>query len=185
MKQPKSIGLVINGLIAIIIGIVFITATDQAIEGILSVLGLFLGIAGAAMLIKAFFFKSKSHKVNSFLMIEGFFNLALGLILFLNPAMMLHFVMLVVGFWAFAIGIMQIYYSIVIRKVVKSSPFIMGGGAIMSILGLFLIFEPEVIVSTIALFIGIMIVILGFVLLFLAYQIHKNKDAFTSYKVVE
>jgi uncharacterized membrane protein HdeD (DUF308 family) len=185
MKSLKSSSLFINGIIAIVIGLIFVFTADKAIEGILSIFGLGLGIAGVVMLAKHFLIDRKKTGINNFLLFEALFNLILGIIIFIMPSIMVNFVMFLIGLWALLIGLMQIVYFTKIKSVLKNNYLILSSGLLFAILGVVLIFNPSIIVSTIAIIIGIVIFIIGLILIYFGYLIHKNRKSFTDYKIVE
>ena len=185
MKSIKSTGLFVNGAVAIVIGFIFIFANDKAIEGILSIVGAIIGLAGLVILAKILFFDKKNAFRNPIFILEGLLNLILGLVMFFNPSLILHFVMLLIGLWAIIIGIVQIIYYFKIKSVIKSSLYILIGGIALVLLGFVITFYPEIIVSTIAIIVGLLIVIIGAILVYLGYIVNKNKDNFSDYKLIE
>lgn len=185
MNNIKSTGLYINGIIAIIVGFVFLLANDKAIEGILSIIGAVIGIFGLVILAKVLFFDKKNILKNPIFILEGLLNLILGIVMFLNPNLILHFVMLLIGIWTIIIGLVQIIYFFKIKSVLKTGYYILVGGILFLLLGFLITFYPEFIVSTVAIIVGIIIILTGIILVYLGYQVSKNKEKFTDYKIVE
>ena len=185
MKRVKSTGLFVNGAIAIAVGLVFILANNKAIESILSIIGAVIGLLGLAILAKILFYDKKDALKNPIFILEGLLNFVLGLVMFLNPTLILHFMMLLIGLWAIIIGVVQIIYFFKIKSVIKTGYYILVGGILFVILGFFISFFPEFIVSTVAIIIGLIIVLIGIILVYLGYQVNKNKENFTDYKLIE
>ena len=185
MKSVKSAGLFVNGIIAIVVGFVFVLANDKAIEGILSIIGAVIGLLGIVILAKVLFFDKKDALKNPIFILEGLLNLVLGLVMFYNPTLILHFVMLLIGLWAMIIGVVQIIYFFKIKSFIKTGYYILVGGVLFVLLGFIIIFYPEFIVSTVAIIVGLIIIIIGIILIYLGYQIDKNKENFSNYTIVE
>jgi len=135
MKRVKSTGLFVNGAIAIAVGLVFILANNKAIESILSIIGAVIGLLGLAILAKILFYDKKDALKNPIFILEGLLNFVLGLVMFLNPTLILHFMMLLIGLWAIIIGVVQIIYFFKIKSVIKTGYYILVGGILFVILG--------------------------------------------------
>jgi len=185
MKSVKSTGLFVNGIIAIIIGFVFVFTNDKAVEGILSIIGAVIGLLGLIILAKVLFFDKKNAFSNPIFIIEALLNLVLGLLMLLNPKLILHFMMLLIGLWSIIIGIVQIIYFFKIKAVIKTGYYILIGGIIFLLLGFLITFYPEFIVSTVAIIVGLLIITIGLILVYLGYMVNKNQDNFTNYTIVE
>ena len=185
MKNNKSTAIIINGLLAIIIGVVFIISQGKAIEGILSIVGVIIAISGVIILAKYFFIDKKPEQKNIFSLLEGFLNLSLGLIIFIKPEIMIHFVMFLIGLWALFIGIVQISYLLKIRKIIKLPFLTLSGSIISMIIGIIFMFYPEIIISTFSVIIGIIILFAGITMLYLGYNINKANEKFDNYTIVE
>ncbi len=174
IRNPKWTGLAINGAVAVAIGAIFIFMPKELINSIVKILGVVMGLAGIAMLFFTFFKQKSKGVLSTYYLIQGVVNLALGAIMFLNPTLMVDFVMFVIGVWAVAIGVFQIIFAINVRKIVNSGPFLLGNGIVFIGLGLMMILSPETVINTMLAILGSIIGLLGFILLYFSYLIHKQ-----------
>ena len=173
-QNPKWTGLAINGAVAIAIGTIFIFMPKELITSIVKILGVVMGLAGIAMLFFTFFKQESKGALSTYYLIQGVVNLALGSIMFINPLLMIDFIMFVIGVWAIAIGIFQIIYALKVRNIVNSGLFLLGNGIVFAGLGLIMILSPETVMNTMLAIIGIIIGLLGVILLYFSYLVHKQ-----------
>jgi len=173
-SNPKWTGLAINGMIALIIGLIFIFLPQNFTESIVKLLGVVLSFSGIIMLSFSFFRKQHQGVINIYLIIQGVLNLALGVIMFINPNLMIDFIMFVIGLWAFIIGLFQIFYAIKVRKLVSSGMLLFINGIIFIGIGLMMLINPDVVLHTLLRIVGFLISFLAFALLYFSFIIYKN-----------
>lgn len=184
-SNPKWTGLAINGAIALIIGLIFIFLPQHFTVSVVKILGVVLSLSGFVMLFFSFFKRQHQGAINIYLIIQGILNLALGLIMFINPSLMIDFIMFVIGLWALTIGLFQVFYAIKVRKIVNSGMFLLANGIIFMGLGLMMIINPDVILHTLLSIIGSVISLLGIILLYFSFVIYKNNKITPSVDVTE
>ena len=184
-SNPKWTGLAINGAIALVIGLIFIFLPKHFTESIVKILGVALAVSGFVMLFFSFFRRQHQGAINIYLIIQGILNLALGLIMFINPSLMIDFIMFVLGLWALIIGLFQIFYALKVRKTVNSGMILLINGIIFMGLGLMMIINPEIILHALLSIVGALIALLGVVLFYFSFIIYKNNKITTSIDVTE
>jgi len=183
--KRKNTRFIINGIVSVIIGLVFIINSGDAIESVLSVIGLLMSVLGAVMLVK-YYIDSKKYDINnSLLLVEGVFNFAIGLVIFIKPDLMLHFVLFVIGFWALISGIIEVFYIFKMKDYMPVNYFVLSGGIISIIIGILFIFYPELIVSTFAVIVGVVLLITGLFLLYFAYKLKTVSDNISDVEIIE
>jgi len=173
-SNPKWTGLAINGAIALMIGLIFIFLPQHFTESIIKLLGIVLSVSGIVMLFFSFFRKQHQGVINIYLIVQGILNLALGIIMFINPDLMIDFIMFVIGLWALIIGLFQIFYAIKVRKLVNSGMLLIANGIIFIGLGLMMLINPDVVLHTLLRIIGFLISFLALALLYFSFIIYKN-----------
>jgi uncharacterized membrane protein HdeD (DUF308 family) len=183
--SKKNTRFIINGIISVIIGLVFMINSGEAIESVLSVLGLLMSVMGVIMLIKYYIDGKKYNVNNPLLLIEGVFNFAIGLVIFIKPDLMLHFVLFIIGLWALFSGIIEIFYIFKMKDYMPVNYFMLSGGIISIIIGILFVFYPELIVSTFAFIVGIILFTTGLFLLYFAYKLHKTSANITDAEIIE
>jgi len=183
--KRKNTRFIINGIVSVIIGLVFMINSGNAIESVLSVIGLLMSVMGVVMLVK-YYIDGKKYGINNpLLLIEGVFNFAIGLIIFIKPDLMLHFVLFVIGFWAMVSGVIEVFYIFKMKDYMPVNYLMLSGGIISIIIGVLFIFYPELIVSTFAFVVGVILLITGLFLLYFAYKLNKVSDNVSDAEIVE
>ena len=173
--QYKWSALLINGTIALAIGLIFVFLPYQLIETSVMLIGIVLGLSGVSLLLYTFFNNRKTGLVNSYNLLQGVLNLAVGLAMAGFPDKLIQFVFFIIGLWILAIGLFQIVYAFKLRKVTPTTWHLMAiNGLAFSILGLLMMFNPEFIISTALTLMGLLISLLGIVLLFLGWTVYKS-----------
>ncbi len=182
IQKIKWTGLAINGAISIAVGSVFIFMPQELILSIVKILGIILGISGLAMLFFTLFHLKSKGPINIYYLIQGILNLALGIVMVSTPTLMVDFIMFTIGIWAVAIGIFQIVFALQVKTIINSSLFLLGNGILFVVLGLAMIFEPQLVIQSLLALIGSIVALLGIIILFFSYKVYqlqttiKNKE---------
>jgi len=169
----KWSGLAINGLVALVIGVIFIFVPHTFTLAIIKGLGIILGISGLSMLFVTFFRKQNKGAINFYFVLQGILNFALGTIMFFKPNLIVDSIMLVIGLWALAIGFLQIIYALRIRKFVGKNIFLIANGIAFIGLGLIMILNPFIVIRTMLTIVGSIVIFLGIILLYFSYMVYK------------
>ena len=172
-KNTKWTGLAVNGLVALVIGVVFIFLPQELIVTIVKIIGIVLGIAGVGLLAYTFFNNKKKGVFNAYNIFQGILNLAVGVIMIVEPERMVDFIFFIIGLWTIAIGLFQVVYALRVRKIVNSGMFLLGNGIAFSGLGLIMILNPEAVINTMLAVIGGIIALLGIILIYFSFLVYK------------
>lgn len=173
INNLKWTGLAINGLVAIIIGGVFIFLPQELIVTIVKLIGFVLGLAGLGLLIYSFLNNKKKGVYNAYHIFQGILNLAVGIVMVMEPQRMVDFIFFIIGLWTIAIGLFQIIYALRVRKVVNSGMFLLGNGIAFFGLGLIMILNPGAVINTMLAVIGAIIALLGIILVYFSFLVYK------------
>lgn len=173
-SKPKWIGLALNGTVAIIIGLIFIFMPHQFITSIIKIIGLILAVSGAVMLFFSFFRNKSKGALNIYYIAQGIINLAIGIIMFVNPVLMIDFLLFVIGLWALAIGVFQVIYALRVRKVINSGFFLLANGLMFIAIGLIMVIEPEFIITAMLAITGGIVGFLGLIILFFSFLVYQH-----------
>ena len=173
----KWVNLVINGIIALVIGSIFIFVPQAVYKTIIIILGVLLLLAGLGFV----FYANRKGSVPTaqgrvVWNVQGLLNLAIGLFMIFEPQLLYNFIMIFVGIWLIVAGAIQLYDSHQIRNVIAHYRIMMFWGFIDIALGLVIILWkdfPVVVMGYIAYFIAAIL----FVYAIIFYN-YRNKSPY-------
>ncbi|NOR86855.1 MAG: hypothetical protein GQ527_04540 [Bacteroidales bacterium] len=164
--------LMANALIAIIAGIVFLFVPEKTLATIGFAAGIIILLSGLFLIFGAFS-HAKEGKNMFFWLIEGLVNLSLGIILIVNPIWLIEFVLLILGLWAVVLGIFQLYTGFVNSTDIKNNGVMKLNGIVALVIGVVLIFKPEMVSGFIIQLLGVISILIGAVMMYFAFLIKK------------
>lgn len=105
----------------------------------------------------------------------GILNTILGLILILNPGIILVIISILIGFWLVLKGGELIRKAVELKKSgIKSWNRVMIVGILLLVIAILLIWHPQIIGITIALWTSLVFISLGIFRIFQAFRVRKN-----------
>lgn len=164
--------LMANAAIAIIAGIVFLFVPEQTLKTIGFAAGIIILLSGLFLVFGAFSY-AKQGKNMFFWLVEGLINLSLGVILIVNPSWLLEFLLILIGLWAMILGIFQLYTGFVNSKQIKNSTLLKINGLAALVIGLVLLFKPDMVASFIIQLLGVISILIGGVMMYFAFLMKK------------
>lgn len=164
--------LMANAAIAIIAGIVFLFVPEQTLATIGFAAGIIILLSGLFLVFGAFSY-AKQGKNMFFWLVEGLINLSLGVILIVNPSWLLEFLLILIGLWALILGIFQLYTGFVHSKQIKNSTLLKINGLGALVIGLVLLFKPDMVASFIIQLLGVISILIGGVMMYFAFMMKK------------
>jgi hypothetical protein len=170
----KWINLILNGTIALALGLLFIFLPQNMVEILIKVTGALLGIAGVVMLLMTYFHSKTQGAVNIFYLIQGILNIIIGISMVAQPQLMLQFIFFGIGIWTLAVGLFQIIYAIQIRKVVNSAIYLLGNGIAFVIVGIVLIVDYRIVTDILLMILGSVLSLLGLILIYFGFKVYKQ-----------
>jgi uncharacterized membrane protein HdeD (DUF308 family) len=108
------------------------------------------------------------------LAIVGVLGLAAGLITLMMPGITALILLYCIAFWAIAIGVMQIFGAIRLRKEIDNEWMLIASGIISVLFGLILIVNPGAGAMGVLFVIGVYAVIHGIILITLAMRLRRH-----------
>lgn len=164
--------LMANATIAIIVGIVFLFVPQQTLATIGFAAGIIILLSGLFLVFGAFSYAKKGQNM-FFWLIEGLINLALGIILIVNPIWLVEFLLILIGLWALVLGIYQLYTGFVGSKKIKNNTLLKINGIAAAVIGLILLFKPDMVASFVVQLLGVISILIGGVMMYFAFLIKK------------
>lgn len=170
----KSVnGLVLNSLLAIVLGVILIVWPDQAMHYLMIAIGLFFLLPGLFSLFH-FFMRGKAQRVFSAFPIEACGSIVLGALLLLFPAFFISIVMYLLGVLAVLGGVLLIVRLISARKNASVSFWYYIIPIIILLTGVLILTNPYKIAENMFVIFGTVCILFGFSLLLNWYKLRKR-----------
>jgi uncharacterized membrane protein HdeD (DUF308 family) len=109
------------------------------------------------------------------LALVGIAGILSGIVTFLMPAMIAGFLLLLIAGWAIAIGVMEVWGAIRLRKEIEGEWMLGLSGLLAIAFGICLVVRPVAGALTMIMLIGWFAVLVGCVYVGLAFQLRKHK----------
>lgn len=164
--------LMANATIAIIVGLIFLFVPEQTLATIGFAAGIIVLLSGLFLVFGAFSYAKKGQNM-FFWLIEGLINLSLGIILIINPAWLIEFLLILIGLWALILGIYQLYTGFAHAKEIKNATLLKINGLAAAVIGLILLLKPEMVASFIVQLLGVISVLIGAIMMYFAFLLKK------------
>lgn len=163
----------ISGLTLLFFGIWFLLAPLDSFKSLTIVFGLIILLSGAFEMYIAL--KNRKVVINylSFLW-GGLLNVILGVLLMLNPEAILWIISLIIGFWMIFKGGELIKRAFQLKKS-KSTHWkrVLVSGILLILVAAILLWHPEIIGFTIAIWTSLAFILIGVFRIYLALQFRK------------
>ncbi len=166
--------LAINGILAILIGILLFSFSADLIQLLVRIVGIAMLGGGIIMLIAAIYYLKKDKSV-AMMMVEAVLGITIGVIVLLFPQNTLKWFLILVGVWSVILGVFQLVILVNVRKMVINKNIILFNGLLTIALGVFLMLYPLEFASVIAKILGIALALFGIIMLYLGFSIRKLK----------
>ncbi len=168
-----SVGIT-KGVIFAIIGLLLIIYPIQVVKTITVIFGIAALLTGAFVLFSAISKRTKGEKGTVFPLIEGALSVVFGLILILIPSLSMTILAIMVGVWIIIEGVIRISVSLDMKNGgIDSWGKSLFVGLLFLILGILVIFHPELSTKALIIWIGVALLIFGLVDILIVYQL-KN-----------
>jgi uncharacterized membrane protein HdeD (DUF308 family) len=164
--------LAINGIVAILFGLLFLFYTDELINYIITAFGIIILAVGIVYLAIAIYNlkKEKGLFLNFFL---GIIFSAMGLFILIFPKISLGLFLVLMGFWAVAVGIFQLVIMVNVGKKFPAKSLILLNALLIIMLGVIMFFKPFEFTSFVVKIVGFFSIIFGVVMIYLSFIIRK------------
>ena len=175
MKKSSWSIYLINGLIAILFGLLALLVPVATILTLTIYFGLLILLGGLIMFYVAYK-NLQAKKSYLLLMAEAVLAILVGAVIAFNPSRSLQIFLVVIGIWATIMGLIQIIVSVQMKKKVSNHGMFTLNGIITLVFGLLLFFNPEGTITALLKVIGVLAVIAGLLLVYLAFKVKGIQD---------
>lgn len=164
--------LLLNGICAIIFGLIAFTWPHITLLALAIVYGIYSLADGITMLATAF---AKGRRGESWghMLFHGIISIIAGLIALLWPAITAIALLIVIAAWAIIRGVSEILAAVRLRKVVGNEWLLVLGGIISILFGVILFARPAVGALSVIWIIGVFAIVHGFLLVGLSFKLHR------------
>jgi uncharacterized membrane protein HdeD (DUF308 family) len=167
--------MLLRGVAAVILGVIAFTSPMVTLLALVLVWGVYAFADGIFSLAAAVTGRGATAP-RWWLALVGVLGLAAGAVAFLNPALVAQFFVLIIGFWAIMIGVLEIWGAIALRKEIDNEWMLVLSGVIAVLFGLIMLFSPTALLTLIWL-IGFYAVFTGVCFIVLAFRVRRLKQA--------
>jgi uncharacterized membrane protein HdeD (DUF308 family) len=165
--------LALNGMIAILFGLLLCIFPDEVILSVVFFSGLIIAIGGLCFLFIAIYHLKKDRSVGM-LILQSIFSLAIGVGIMFFDKESLQLFFLLFGIWAIIVGIFQLVILVNIKRNLSNKNFILFNGLLTIMLGIVMIIEKDTVGVFLTKVIGAFSVLLGIVMIYLSFIIMKT-----------
>jgi uncharacterized membrane protein HdeD (DUF308 family) len=164
--------LAVNGLIAILFGLLLLLFSKEVIQSVVFFIGLTIAIAGLIFFLTALILLKKDKGV-AMIIVQAVLTLAIGsaIMIFRESSVDLFFILL--GVWAIIVGIFQLVILVNIRKQLRNKNIILFNGLLTIALGVVLFFHPFAFAVLLIKMLGGFATIFGLLMIYLSFTIRK------------
>lgn len=175
MKKSNWIIFLINGLIAVLFGLLALFVDIDKIVALTKFIGVFFLIGGLV----AFYFSYRNMQAKKpylLLMVGAIFAILIGAVIAFYPSETLKVFLILIGIWATITGLFQIIISVQMKKKVSNHSLFTLNGIITLIFGLLLFYNPLGTIKVLFTIIGLLAVVAGVILVYLAFKVKGIKE---------
>lgn len=164
--------LAVNGIIALIFGVLALFLPKETVMVVAKYFGLVLLIGGIVNLV-IIFTNKKDASSQSGGIIQAVAGIVLGIIIFLYTKESLAIFVVVIGIWALIFGVVQILIATRLSKGNKIRDMLIFNGILTTVFGVLLFFNPfksAVILTFVA---GVLALIIGIAMIYFAIRLKE------------
>ncbi|MBN1650830.1 MAG: DUF308 domain-containing protein [Bacteroidales bacterium] len=180
LLSKKWILILINAILVISFGLILLIVPIETIKNLVFVVGIIIAFVGLILIFGAFNY-ARENKNMLFWMVQGLFNLLIGGVVMFYPEASFKFLLILAGLWAIVLGVYQLSVSLNSTLELKGKTWHKINGFATILLGFLLIFFSEMIMGILIQLFGIMILIIGFGMLYFSILLKKLSKAEKDY----
>lgn len=162
----------LRGILALIFGVVALIYPASAFLSLVLIFGAFAFVNGLFAIIAAFTSNARSENW-WWLIFEGVIGIAVGVLTIVQPAAMGEAWLLLIAAWAIVTGVLEIITAIRIRKLITGEFWLILGGSLSVLFGLFVAFFPMTGAAAIGVIVGIYAILFGIFFIALSLGLRK------------
>lgn len=167
-----SNGLLWRGIILALMGLLCLFNPDLTVATLVTILGIMALVAGGFILLSEYRQKQLTDTY-SYRVMEGIFNVVVGLILVANPVGTAKVLLALLGVLLLLMGILQLYGSSKQTKGHPAKTLMLAGGLLTAILGILIISDPFGSAAALIILIGLGLLLSGGITIWLAFRLQR------------
>jgi len=164
--------LLLRGAFAILFGIVALAYPGITLGSLVLYFAVFAFVDGMSNVFHAFFGREETESW-WVLLFEGLLGIAFGVITFQAPGITTLMLLLYIGFWAIATGVLRIILAVGLRHEIAGEWWMALGGLVSILFGLSMVSRPGAGALAVLTVIGIWSIVTGFSLVFLSFKVRS------------
>jgi len=168
--------LLLNGICAIIFGIMAFAWPGMTLLTLVAIFGVFCLADGVTAIGSSFSAHHTTGKPWGHMLLIGLLSIAAGITAFLWPGITVVTLLLVIAFWAIIRGIFEIIVALKLRKLIENEWLLILAGIVSILFGVMLITRPGVGALAMMWLIGAFAVFHGFLLVALSFRLRAVKQ---------
>lgn len=161
--------LLFRGVFAVLFGIVALAYPGITLGGLVFYFAVFAFVDGISNVFHAFFGREDNESW-WVLLFQGLLGIAFGVITFQAPGITTLMLLLYIGFWAMATGVLQIVLAVRLRNEITGEWWMAFGGLVSILFGLSMVARPGAGALAVLTIIGLWSIVTGLCLVFLAFK---------------
>jgi uncharacterized membrane protein HdeD (DUF308 family) len=162
----------IRGIVAVIFGILALTAPTKTLDFLVMLFGIFVLVVGLVATIGAIMHRKESENW-WLILIPGLAGIVIGIISIAMPEVTTTIVIYLIAIWALISGLGQIYSAMKIRKDVEGEWMPILIGVISVVLGIILFVMPREVAGTVMWLVGLFVLVLGILWLIMGFRVRS------------
>ncbi len=168
--QPNPLNALIRGILTISVGILFLTLPGLTLKSVIMTIGAMILVNGLLTLLFSYLKPKNGRSTTSF---PGVFNMILGILFLLSPMVIVEVFGFFFGSIFLLIGMMQLFGALgTLWKSIWSWVYLLFA-LLMTSAGIFLLVKPVESAKNILTFLGVMMLLYGFLELLKAWRLKK------------
>jgi uncharacterized membrane protein HdeD (DUF308 family) len=171
--------ILLRGICAIIFGVLTFVWPGVTLLTLVLLYGAFALVDGVLAIIAAI--TGGAPAPRWWLAIVGLLGIAAGVVTFAWPLVTGLVLLLIIAFWAIAIGIMQIIGAIRLRKEIEGEWLLIAGGVLSVLFGLVMVARPATGALALILVIGVYAILYGIIMVTFALRLRHHNYPVTAH----
>ncbi len=162
--------LLLRGAVAILFGILALTSPGMTLGSLVLFFAAFAFVDGVSDVFHAFTGRDDNESW-WVLLLEGLLGIAFGVITYQAPGITALMLLLYIGFWAIATGVMRIILAVRLRHEITGEWWMALGGVVSILFGMAMVSRPGAGALAVLTVIGIWSIVSGVTLVLLAFKV--------------
>lgn len=167
--------LTFKGIVFILTGIYCLVDPAVSVTFLVTFLGIIMIVSGLISTAGALIVRKDQERMNWWL-IEGFFDLILGIVITTNPMITAKVFLVIIALWVMFLGGLQIISALRMRNRTKNWIWIFTGGVLTFFFGVLIINNPFGGAKALIVLVGTFLIFLGTFVLIRSFQLRKLEN---------